>query len=298
MIQVMLRGGLGNQMFEYALGLALAKKHTTGLLVDTTYLNDRFPRKNFTFRHYELDIFKVDPKITALSRFSKKMPIPGAWLGLDFGLIAVRDRLGMRALVREKDGLRADLSVLDAGDDVCLWGFWQSEKYFEDAKDEVRQAFRFRAELSSEAAALAEKIRATQSVSLSVRRGDYLRAGNAKIYGDTDTAYYDAAVKYIASRVPSPHFFIFSDDIAWCREHIKPLFPTTYVPDELRNPEWRYVLELSSLCKHQIIANSTFWWWAAWLNQNPDKIVIAPKQWRVGVPAGNDDATPPGWVRI
>jgi Glycosyl transferase family 11 len=296
MIQVILRGGLGNQMFEYSLGLMLAKKYKTGLVLDTTYLHDRFPRKNITYRTYDLDIFGITPHVTALSKISRSAPVPGVWLGLDFALIGARDMLGLRKIARENDDLHFDPAVPESGGNVCLWGFWQSEKYFADARDEVRQAFTFRDELPHATAAMADAIRGTDSVSLSVRRGDYLRAGNSKIYGETDVKYYDEAARYVASRVPSPHFFVFSDDIAWCRENIRPPFPTTYIPDELRGPKWKYALELTSLCKHQIIANSTFWWWGAWLNRNPEKIVVAPREWHLGIV--HDDVVPGEWVRL
>ncbi len=297
MIQVILRGGLGNQMFEYSLGLALAKKYKTDLVLDAAYLNDRFPRKNITFRTYNLGMFNVERRFSALSKLSARFPVPGLWLGLDLGLVKARDAIGGRKLVRETRDCCFDPAVLESGENVCLWGFWQSPKYFAGIEDEVRRTFRFRDTLTGPAAEMADKIQAVDSISLSVRRGDYLRAGNSQIYGNTDIRYYDNAVRYMASRVDKPHFFVFSDDVAWCRENIRPSFPTVYIPDELPGLEWNFTLDLSSRCKHQIIANSTFWWWGAWLNKNPEKIVVAPKRWRAsGIE--DDDAVPGGWIRM
>jgi hypothetical protein len=274
MITVILRGGLGNQMFEYAAGLNLALKKKTQLVLDTTYLNDRSPRRDFTHRDYDLDVFRVAPKFTTFSKISSAVPIPGVWLGLDFGWCAMKRMCG----------------------NEVLWGYYQGEKYFVEHKDAVRTAFEFREPLTGEAAAIALKIKQGNSISLHVRRGDYVLPKYQKLYGDTNTAYYDRAIAHMANAVKSPEFFIFSDDIAWCREHIKPPFPTTYADDASRGPKAAFHLELMSLAKHNIIANSSFSWWGAWLNANPQKIVVAPKQWEVA--HVGDDIVPERWVRL
>ena len=284
-------------MFQYSLGLNLAKKNSTGLVVDTTFLNDRFPR-GVIFRNYDLDIFDVNPEFAPLGKISRKVPVPGLWLGLDLGLVVAGDLVGVRKMVRERDISRFDPKVLEAPKASVLWGFWQSPKYFEDIESEVRETFRFRHELSDGAREMGDRMRESNSVALSVRRSDYTKASNTKLFGETDTDYYDRAIEHIASRIPSPHFFIFSDDVAWCRKNIHPPFKTTYVPEEIRGPKWKFALELSSLCKHQIIANSTFYWWGAWLNRNPDKVVVAPKRWFQGMDGDRGDIIPAGWVRL
>jgi len=293
MIQIILRGGMGNQMFEYAAGLSLAKKYNTDLVLDTTFLSDRFPRKNFTYRRYELDAFAIAPRFTVLSKVSDAVPIPGVWLGLALGTAKANDIFRTRKFIKEENEGHFDPSVLEVGGNVCLWGYWQSEKYFADIKDEVAQAFTFSGALPPAAEEIAREIKSTNAVALSVRRGDYVNAVNAKIFGGTDLAYYERAISYIAERVPSPCFYIFSDDVAWCRENIKPPFPVVYIPSDI---EGRFAMRLSSLCKHQIIANSTFSWWGAWLNRNPEKIVVAPKRWHAGME--QDDVVPEGWMRI
>ena len=294
MIQVVLRGGMGNQMFEYAAGLALAKKYNTELVLDMTYLDDRSPRRDFTYRHYELNAFTIAPRFTGLAHAAHAIPIPGVWLGLDLAFIKTRGVFGTRKLIAEKHEGRFDPSVLNAGGSACLWGYWQSEKYFESARDEVRAAFAFARAVPPSAQALANQIKKTGSVSLSVRRGDYVNASNAKLFGETNLRYYEDAIKYISSRVPDPRFFVFSDDIAWCRENIHIPFETAYVPADLDGPS---AMQLLSLCKHQIIANSSFSWWGAWLNRNSQKIVIAPKHWTAHGPE-QEDIVPPEWVRV
>lgn len=297
MVTVFLRGGLGNQMFQYAAGLNLAKKNGTTLALDTVHLRDRFPRPRFSYRTYDLGVFTVEPQFTALSRLADKLPVPGAWLGLDLLGIAFRQMFGATKVIREKSSA-FDPSVLDARGNVLLYGRWQSEKYFAGVKDDVRAAFRFRRPLQGEAKALAEKIAGCNSVSLHVRRGDYATFKNVeRLMGKTDLGYYGRATKYVAGRTKNPEFFVFSDDIAWCRVNLKLSFKATYVDDASRGPKAAFHLELMSRCKHNIITNSTFSWWGAWLNANPQKIVIAPKNWYTD-PAVKSDIILPGWIKI
>jgi Glycosyl transferase family 11 len=298
MVTVFLRGGLGNQMFQYAAGLALAKKQGTSLLLDTTFLNDRFPRKQFTYRTYDLDVFDIKPKFTLLSEVSAQMPIPGLWLGLDLVAIKGADIFGTQKLLKEKKDYVFQEAVFNENTSALLWGFWNTEKYFDDAQNEVRDAFRFRPSENAAIIAAKKEIVNSNAVALHVRRGDYLLPKHAKVYGTTDVSYYDRAIAYMAERVKSPTFFVFSDDIEWCRENIKTSFPAVFMTDETRGPKASGHLELMSLCKHNIIANSTFSWWGAWLNANPEKIVVAPKAWDQGSLDQKKDVIPQGWVTI
>lgn len=297
MVTVFLRGGLGNQMFQYALGLNLAKKNRSRVVLDAVFLQDRLPRRNFTYRTYDMDVFAINPPFTALSDAANTFPIPGVWLGLDVASILARRVSGSQTLIREKRKT-FDPSVLAAQGDVLLYGRWQSEEYFADVADDVRTTFKFRHRLEGEAEALAEKIVAVNSVSLHVRRGDYV---TFKILeqrmGGTDLAYYDRAAKYIGEHVTTPHFFVFSDDIQWCKKNIAMPFPTTYVDDISCGPKAAFHLELMSLCKHNVITNSTFSWWGAWLNKNSGKIVIAPKQWYTN-PSIKENIVPAGWIKM
>ncbi len=126
MITVLLRGGLGNQMFQYAAGLALAKRHNTGLLLDTTVLRDRMPRlRPFPYRQYDLDVFRIEPRFTVLSKISRAVPIPGVWIGLDLLLMGARDVFGTQKMVieDERNGSVFDPNVLEGGPNALLYGF-------------------------------------------------------------------------------------------------------------------------------------------------------------------------------
>lgn len=318
-ITVFLRGGLGNQMFQYALGLNLAKKNNTDLVLDTTFLNDRFPRKEFTYRAFDLDVFALSPaqisqnetwagkpRFTILSKISEKLPIPGVWLGLDLALMMTKNIFGAQKIIKEKKNYVFDPEVLSAKGNVVLWGYWQSEKYFADIARDIREAFRFKKKLSGEAEKIAKEIESTNSVSLHVRRGDYVKFERVKkMAGDTDISYYAGAVSHVAKLVSEPRFFVFSDDIAWCRENMKipPVvsrvepFPVTYLDEKTAGSKNAYHLELMSLCKHNIIANSSFSWWGAWLNQNPEKIIVAPARWYADL-ENQTEVIPKSWIRL
>lgn len=296
MVTVFLRGGLGNQMFQYALGLHLTKKNNAKLVLDTVLLNDRFPRKEFAYRTYGLGVFKLDPEFTLLSRMSAVLPIPGFWLGLDLIFMQLRDKPGLRKIIKEKNEHAFDSAVLEAKGNVVLWGRWQTEKYFEDIADEVRKAFQLRDELYGEAALIADEIRRTNSVSIHVRRGDYAAFKSVEqLHGKTDLSYYGRAAADIVARISNPHFFVFSDDIAWCRKNLKIRPPATFVAQTAAGPHGAFHLKLMSFCKHNIITNSTFSWWAAWLNENPRKIVIAPRRWYADN-TNQGDIIPERWI--
>lgn len=299
MVTVFLRGGLGNQMFQYAAGLSVAKRSGSKLTVDTTYLNDRFPRREFAYRTYDLGVFELPQNFTNLSKISSALPVPGMWLGIDLVLMQVKHALHVQTIIKEKEARGFDPGVLKAKGNVLLWGRWQTEKYFSDAVDEVRRAFTFKNGLTGEAARLAEEIRATNSVSLHVRRGDYAAFKSVEeLHGKTDLSYYTRAAAHTASRVKNPRFFVFSDDVAWCRANLSLDFPMTFVDQDVAGPHDSFHLELMSLCKHNIITNSTFSWWGAWLNKNPQKIVIAPARWYADAAHLDDDIIPRGWVKM
>jgi len=179
---------------------------------------------------------------------------------------------------------------------VYFKGFWQSEKFFADIADEVRAAFTFNASaISAKTKAMAEQIAADPcAVSLHVRRGDYLQP---KFYKDSGCVcqlpYYRNAVKGMLSRHPEAHFYIFSDDVAWARENLPA--EGTYVDWNKGEDSWQDMF-LMSRCKHNIIANSTFSWWGAWLNANKAKTVVAPCRWFMISEA--PDILPKEWVKV
>jgi hypothetical protein len=175
------------------------------------------------------------------------------------------------------------MPIWPAGTDVFYKGYWQSPKYFDFVADEIRRDFRIALKLLPDDSRLLSDIQSCESVSVHFRRTDYLNSPNEK-----GLAYYRQALEELKRRVKNPHLFAFSDDIEWVKENFRPDAPVTYV-DGVRDQG--VDLELMRNCKHNIIANSSFSWWGAWLNENPQKIVLTPKK-----PSCNRDIYPDNWI--
>ena len=155
------------------------------------------------------------------------------------------------------------------------YGGWHSEKYFSAVKDEVYNAFKFRQPVDAPNGRHVREITRDHSVAVHIRRGDYLDPENLKLFGEVCTkSYFEAAADLISSKVANPHFFIFSNDIEWAKHNLH-FNKVTYVVCNEKKDSWKDMY-LMSLCKHNIISNSTFSWWGAWLNNDPSKIVISP----------------------
>ena len=270
MVILQLSGGLGNQMFEYALYLSLRAR---GKQVKIDDVSDyRTPDR----RPVQLWAFEAD-----YERASQEEVIRYTDSAMD-PLSRVRRKLtGRKSLLyREKD-MEYDASVFER-DPVYLTGFFQSEKYFADVKDEVRRHLAFsdrvKAELPEGYREILSRIAACPAVSVHVRRGDYLHASHNGIYeGICTEAYYREAMERVRKKEPGAVFFLFSNDMEWTKAN---LAGPDCVPVEGGSEEKGYLdLYLMSRCRHNIIANSSFSWWGAWLNDNPKKQVIAPARW-------------------
>jgi hypothetical protein len=191
-----------------------------------------------------------------------------------------------------------DSQVLLLPDDVIVDGYWQSERYFADVADLVRREFSFKRSAGGRNAEVAAEIAACNSVSLHVRRGDYATDPVVMaMHGVCSLDYYDRAVEYIVERVSDPVFFLFSDDPDWVREQLK-VHGSVRVVDHNGPDAGCEDLRLMGQCNHHIIANSTFSWWGAWLNLNPDKIIVAPKQWFADESLDTTDLLPASWVKL
>lgn len=286
MIILKVRGGLGNQLFEYALGRTLALRNNVALKLDTSEF------KTFEFPHYTMEKFNIQTtkatqeEIDSLERYRPRRGILGLILNPLFA--------DARRYVIEADCTFAP-ELLELKAPCMLDGYWQSEKYFLDAADILRQEFTLRNPLSAYSKTIAAKIAAAKnSVSLHVRRGDMATdPGKNLRHGLCPIEYYEAAERIIGTAAEEPTFFIFSDDIEWARKNITPGFPTEYV---VQKAEKNFEdMELMRLCKHHIIANSSLSWWGAWLSDHyRTGITIAPK--RQGVKFYNKDFLPSHWT--
>lgn len=285
-------GGLGNQMFQYAAGRALSLATEQPLLLDLR-----------SFKSYKLhNGFEINHAFNA--------PVNSA---AEFDLHRL---LGWRAYELPLRVLRRVESSLLRGKNLVIephfnyWGgfskirkpsyltgYWQSEKYFTDYEDVIRSDFSFKRPLDSENRKISSHIQSYNSVSLHVRRGDYVtHAATSKILNTCSVDYYQHAIQYIAERVTSPYFYIFSDNIQWVRDNIHIPFAAEYI-DHNHGRNSFIDMHLMSLCKHHIIANSSFSWWGAWLNDNPNKLVVVPRKWFVNN-TNDQDLVPEKWVRL
>ena len=291
MIIVKLIGGLGNQMFQYATGRSLAVKHKTVLKLDLSFLLDRTPRENFTYRTYELDVFNIQGNIASPSEINRFVPN-----GINI-FNYIKRKLKLTKVITESH-LNSYEDVLSAPDNSYLDGYWQSEKYFKDIRGIIRSDFSLKPEATSINQEFAKKISSCNSVSLHIRRGDYVSNTEInKFHGVLTLEYYLKSVIKIADCAENPHFFIFSDDHDWAKEHLNFGYPLTFITHNSVENSYED-LRLMSLCKHNIIANSSFSWWGAWLNENPAKIVVAPRKWFNDSSKNTNDLIPNSWIRI
>lgn len=268
MIIVKLKGGLGNQMFQYAMGKNIAHVHGMQLKFDIL----DFPDHNQ--RVYALDKFNVDTQKASQDEiFNLK------YQNRNFlKKILRRAHKKSSNYIQEKDFILCK-KILSINGSVYIDGYWQSEKYFKDNKAIIQYDFSIKHPLKGKNKKYSQLISSCDSVSMHIRRGDYVSNPVANnIHGICDTAYYKYCVDLIRQHLKLPHFFIFSDEPAWVHENINLDFPFTIV--DHNNTENAFEdMRLMSLCQHNIIANSSFSWWGAWLNSNPHKIVIAPQRW-------------------
>jgi hypothetical protein len=290
-----LMGGLGNQMFQYAAGRALAIKHSVPLLLDRSFLDRRGEGLEHTLRDFELDVYRTQYRIAApdelaaawrieknrlLRRVSRRFP----WL--------------LQSTVFRETSTSFMPAFRQLQPPVALEGFWQCERHFIEIRKQLLEEFRPREPVHGLNADLLEKIHASAAVSLHVRRSDYVSNPEAnRFHGVCSIDYYERAAAYHAERVSDPQFFVFSDEPAWVKANIRLPYATTYVSNNKgRDSYWD--MFLMRHCRRHIIANSSFSWWGAWLGEFPGKTVIAPKRWFAAPDAGEGDIVPGDWIRL
>ncbi|MBI4232781.1 alpha-1,2-fucosyltransferase [Candidatus Peregrinibacteria bacterium] len=280
MIIVKLMGGLGNQMFQYAVGRSLSLKNKTDVVFDiSSFQND-------ALRDYQLHVFNISGSVLSipLSRllnlynrfFPYKLP------GINYHYVRWLSSFFNQDILKKK-GI------------IYLEGYWQCEDYFKQIREILKKDFTLRYKLDAKNKSLLKVIQHSPSVAVHVRRGDYVvNPLTHKYHGTCSLGYYHRSFQMMAQRVSSPHFFIFSDDMAWTKQNLKIHFPTTYVDINGRKEEHKDLMLMAN-CRHFIIANSSFSWWGAWLSENKNKIVFSPDKWFNQKNEGN--TVPQSWIR-
>jgi len=290
-------GGLGNQMFQYALGRKLSIINNEDLRFDLTFLLDRMHRDNFVFRDYDLDIFSLSCPITFLSRISKNISV-GPFIFSEV-FYQLGKRLFPKRFLAEHRNYFYDDTIFSGQKSLYLVGYWQSYKYFYDIEDVLKKELVFCNSLVGDSLDLYENIRSTNSICVNVRRADYVNNPKANAFhGVLGMDFYYQAISIMIEKVHNPYFFIFSDDIEWCRNNFNINYPVFFVDHSYKGPKFSYYLQLMISCRNFIIPNSTFAWWAAWLNNDKEKVVIAPKEWVKNKDINIDDVLPLEWIKI
>ncbi|WP_316820464.1 alpha-1,2-fucosyltransferase [Pedobacter gandavensis] len=283
MIVIQHVGGLGNQMFQYAFGRYLSIKYKIPLFLDIHHYTYGHSNRNF-----DLEMFKLREVVIGEGRVLIKDHVQHSF------------RLKERQFHFDKQAF----NILDGFNEVTknqdylflLRGYWQSYKYFDTIKDVIKKDFEFKRKLSGKWLELSKEIAKSNAVMINVRRGDYLQ--NLDYHGVVDEKYLFKAMKVLEKRVENPVFYVFSDDISWCRSHLIGYSNLHFVDERYYDEKFEFYLQLMTCCKHFIISNSTFSWWGAWLSKYQNKIVIAPKKWFVADGLNAKDLIPKDWMKI
>ena len=304
MIVARLQGGMGNQMFQYALARRLAAERGTEVGLDLTTLLDRTPHPDFVFRDYDLDLFKVRARVLAEGELRDVVGVPRGRLQNRREVTPHLNRWrrfwsrDAYLLVKER-GFGFDPEVLALEGNLYLDGYWQSPRYFAPIASALAADFALQAPLPARVQELADRIGAVNSLCINVRRADFVAlAAAARLHGACDRDYFERALAAIVPRIGAPEIFVTSDDVPWCRENLRFGHPTTFLDHDWAGPRFSHYLALMVRCRHFIIPNSTFAWWAAWLSTSPGKVVVAPQVWFRGLPAEGADLLPAEWLRV
>lgn len=307
MIIVRVIGGLGNQLFQYALGRRLTYDNDEQLGLDISW----FPkeRENHSDLTFKLDKFNTSYSTVTerdvndvifggrsgtdlARRFCRYCPAAVQYITnyhLEIQKNYMVPHIPSVCEVGVPKGFMFEPSIQDISNNAYLDGFWQTEKYFAGIKRTIKSDLSVPQPLTHGSRKIANRIAETNSVGLHVRRGEYVELGF-----DLPTSYYKSAASVIASKEPEPHFFVFSDGIEWVKNNLSISHPTTYVSNEYSNTDYDD-LQLMSLCDQNIISNSTFSWWGAWLGEQPSQTIIAPSVWLMDQATRELDIVPDRW---
>lgn len=292
MIIVKLIGGLGNQMFQYAVGRAVAHRTNIPLKLDITNFEE------YKLRTYQLSCFNIQEDFASIEEVEWFKPQSRNIIA--FTNCKIQEILlpwHKHRFIKEREFLY-DPDIIRIKGNAYLDGYWQSEKYFIDIADIIRHEFTMKLKPNNTNSQMLTKINSINSVSLHIRRGDYVSNPiTMQIHGVLSLDYYRSALNLISKKVKNPYIFVFSDDIAWVKNNLKTSLPLYFIDHNTVDKDYED-LRLMSRCKHHVIANSSFSWWGAWLNNNKDKMVIVPKKWFCDPNRNTKDLIPKKWLKV
>ena len=289
---LLLSGGLGNQMFQYVYAFRLKQNNNKTLL--SSYLLNRDKQHtgldlNYVFNIKYEDYYLINILVKIIRKLvifrNKKVYCHFCSLILKFFSL-----MGIKLIEEDEIGKNMSKRSLNV-----IWGYMQNYKYSEEIQDNILDIFKFdKSRLSEKSLSLLSEIKKRNSVSIHIRRGDYLKEENKKLFSNICTLnYYKNALEVIKNKVDNPFYFIFSDDMTWVKENFQ--IKNAFFIDWNKELDAWQDMYLMSCCKHNIIANSTFSWWGAWLNQNPQKVIISPSHFVNGLDP--DKILPNEWIK-
>ena len=292
MIISRLTGGLGNQFFQYAAGRALSQHLGVSLKYDITHYENNIHRK------YLLDNFNVSGKIATVEEIKHLKP-DNFFNKIVSKVLGTRNKYIFNEHVFNEPKYRFYKKFFKLPSNTYLDGDgrYQSYRYFENIENIIRNEFTLKYHLPKSADLLINNINTSNSVSIHIRRGDYFATKNQKIFNIPNIEYYQKAISLIQKKISDPYFFVFSDDLLFTHTLSFPRNTIHINKEELKLEDFHELIVMSK-CKHNITANSTFSWWAGWLNANPNKIVITPKKWFVDETMYSDDLIPEDWIKL
>jgi hypothetical protein len=281
-----LAGGLGNQLFMYAFNIAMAERNHVPLKLDVRggFMRDR------TYQRQHLLDYILPPVMPASRWESRLFPLGHTLRKLDRKLNA-RLPLARRYYVQERSlSFDPEIRNLKIVRPTVFNGYWQAPQYFDDLKPGIAERIRFPKVLTAPVHEEAEKICAENAVCLAIRRYEEVPRPKHHIL---QLDYFQQAMARIEQSIEKPHYFVFAQDMDWARNNIRSEHPVTFAREKDLHAGVIQDLYLMTQCRHYILSNSSLHWWAAWLNQSPDKVVIAPAK---GWP--NADMLPNDWVQL
>jgi hypothetical protein len=277
---------LGNQMFQYAFGFALEKETKIKTFFDMSFFRKKYARP------YGLDVFDLNTKF--VENILLKLQLQLIWKFRKH----LKNKSFLGLIFFSEPHFEYYKYAFKIKPNTYIEGFFQTEKYFEKYEDEIRDAFAFKTKPDKFNLYIMGQMSESNSVSVHIRRGDYVQKKRYQdLYAKCSLDYYKRGVEYIASKYENPKLYVFSDDIQWAKANWDLPYETVFVNHNSGEKNFED-MRLMSLCKHNIIANSSFSWWGAWLNNNKEKIVIAPKKWFNNQKINQEDVIPETWIRL
>jgi hypothetical protein len=295
MIIVKLTGGIGNQMFQYAAARRLSFVNDTQLRLDLSWFDEVGPSLN---RKYELEVFNIASEIANSADIAALKPkkLNSFWSRLPNFLKNINQHNNRTHLIEKNFSF--DSAILSLRGNVYIEGYWQSEKYFIDIGQIIRREFSFKKDVPESNQRTLDNITSSESIAVHIRRGDYVTLPTANAYhGLCQLNYYHLAANIIGNQLSKPVFYVFSDDITWAKHNLKLDYEINFI-DHNGPDRGCEDLRLMSLCKHHVIANSSFSWWGAWLDPGRNKIVCAPRRWFCDESINTSDLIPDSWIRL